>query len=950
MTTLTNLRVEQMDRPIGLWTAAPRFSWQIQASGEVGVIQTAYELEIEAVGDVDPTRRTGRIDSRDSVLIAMDGFDASSATAYRWRVRCWTNTSDEPTDWAESSFETSLLCPEDWRARWVQPEQTPVREDGASTFPELFSLRIDTPPEERLLPTPYVRQRFALEEVPIRARLYATAHGIYHAEINGAPVSDQLFAPGVESYDIHLSFQTYDVTDQLWVGENVLGMVLSDGWYAGRVGILGSSRGYGDRLKTIWQLELAFADGSARTVVSDGSAVSSTDGPIRYADLAVGEGHDARIEWDGWSRPDFDDSAWTPVTEVDLEQSLVPFVGEPIRRVIELPATEILRSPAGETIVDFGQVIAGRVRMRIRGERGHTVRLEHSEVLDQQGNYFHNILGPNKDQTDVYTLAGDPDGEIWEPLFTFHGFRYARLTGFPPTTTTDDLTAIVTASDLPVIGDFECSDDRLNRLHANVRWSQRANFLSIPTDCPQRERYGWTGDLQVFAPTAATNMSVGPFLSRWLRIVRDDQLPDGRIMNISPSPPQLDHLLDGPPPSYDDPIMLLASSAGWGDVIAIAPLVLFEHYADRRLLAENYSAMAAWAQYQIDSASSGLPPRLIGADLTPAQRERQRLLWNNEPNFGDWLAPSTLRGAEGNQMNAPRRTGEVFGSVYHGRLMDAMAEVAGILGRSEDAARYAARARGAREAFAAEYIGDDGRIAGDLQGPYVIALAFGFVPEHLRASVVANLVRLIHDAGDHLDTGFLSVAFLLDVLWDNGERDLARTLLFQDTAPSWLYEVAQGATTIWEGWEAIRPDGTVTDLSFNHYAFGCVDDWLYRRVAGLQLADTAYRESVIEPDVTGPLTSAAAGIQTPYGRLASQWRRSESGSVELVVEVPPNTTATIRIPDAARAVRVDGRSVPSRNDGSLVVGSGMTTVDFELAAPPARVLPPNAAYTAYRYN
>ncbi len=929
MRTLEDLRVEDMDRPLGVWTRHPRFSWQIRTT-DTGVIQRAYELEVDALDGSGLEWRTGCVESRDSVLVALSGFDAGSATAYRWRVRCWTNTSDEPTEWAESAFETTLLDPGDWSARWVEPQQIPVREDGAKDFADLFSLRIDSPPEDRLLPAPYLRQRFELPETPARARLYAAAHGIYEAQINGTLVSDELFAPGVESYHIHLSFQTYDVTDLLVAGSNVLGFVLSDGWYAGRVGILGSSRGYGDTLKALWQLEIEYAGGKPQTITSDGTVVSSTEGPIRYADLAVGERYDARIEWAGWSTVDFDDSAWVPVAEVGIEQPLVPFVGQPVRRVMEVPAAQIIRTPAGETVVDFGQVIAGRVRFRVRGERGRTVRLEHSEVLDQHGNFFNNIVGPNKDQTDVYVLAGDPDGETWEPLFTFHGFRYARLSGFADDVRAQDFVAVVTSSDIPVIGRFETSDARLNRLHANVLWSQRANFLSIPTDCPQRERYGWTGDLQIFAETAATNMAVGPFLSRWLRIVRDDQLDDGQVMNISPSPPQLDYLMDGPAPSYDDPIMLLGSSAGWGDVIAIAPLVLFRHFADRGVLEENYEAMAAWAQYQIESAVSGLPPRLVDVPLTPAQRDRQRFLWNNEPNFGDWLAPSTLRGPDASQMNAPRRTGEVIGSLYHGHLMDVMAEIAGILGRADDAQRYSERARGAREAFAEEYIDADGRIPGDLQGPYVVALAFDFVPDGKKAAVVGQLVELIHEAGDHLDTGFLSVQFLMDVLWDNGHRELARTLLFQDSAPSWLYQVARGATTMWEGWEAIRPDGTVTDLSFNHYAFGCVDDWLYRRLAGIQLAGPGYRESRIDPDVVGPLTAVSAGIQTPYGELASRWVRTDAGDVALVVNVPPNATSIIHLPDAARNVHVNGQAAGPEALPRIPVGSGEHSVTFHL--------------------
>lgn len=931
MNELENLLVEQMDHPLGVWTRHPRFSWRIRTD-ETDVIQTAYELEVESAGEPGRAWRSGRVESRESVLVALEEFEARSAAVYRWRVRGWVNESDEPTAWAESSFETTLLDPGDWRARWVEPQQLPVRTDGAANFQELFHLRIESPPEERLLPAPYIRQRFRLEGTPVRARLYATAHGIYEAQINGTPISDELFAPGVESYDIHLSFQTYDVTDLLSGGGNVVGFVLSDGWYAGRVGILGSSRGYGDTLKALWQLEVEYAGGGRQTITSDGTAVSSTDGPIRYADLAVGERYDARTDWRGWSTVDFDDSRWTAVAEVDIDQSLVPFVGQPVRRIMEVPAKEILHTPAGETVVDFGQVIAGRVRFRVRGERGRTVRLEHSEVLDQHGNYFSNIVGPNKDQTDVYVLAGHTAGETWEPSFTFHGFRYARLTGFPDGVRAEDFVAVVTSSDLPVIGHFETSDARLNRLHANVVWSQRANFLSIPTDCPQRERYGWTGDLQIFAEAAATNMAVGPFLSRWLRIVRDDQLDDGRIMNISPSPPQLDYLMDGPAPSYDDPIMLLGSSAGWGDVIAIAPLVLFRHFADRRVLEENYAAMTAWAQYQIDSAVSGLPPRLTGVALTPAQRDRQRFLWNNEPNFGDWLAPSTLRGPDASQMTAPRRTGEVIGSLYHGHLMDVMADIAGILGRADDAQRYAERARGAREAFAAEYIDAEGRIPGGMQGPYVVALAFGFVPKDKKPAVVQQLVDHIHDAGDHLDTGFLSVQFLLDVLWDNGQRELARTLLFQESAPSWLYQVARGATTMWEGWEAIRPDGTVTDLSFNHYAFGCVDDWLYRRLAGIRLEGPGYRESRIEPDVAGPLTCVSAAIQSPYGELAARWIKDEDGAVELVVNVPPNTTSTLRLPDAALGVQVNGSAVGPEHPLTFPVGSGEHTVRFLLGS------------------
>ncbi|MEP6843065.1 MAG: family 78 glycoside hydrolase catalytic domain [Pseudolysinimonas sp.] len=930
MITPTALLVERLDRPIGIWTVRPRFSWRLDAQGASSVVQVGYEIEIrEAGGGI--VGATGPVSSRDLALVEVGGFVARSATEYSWRVRVWLQGRPEPTEWADSTFETSLLHEGDWDAQWIEPTQEPVRPDGAADFRSLATTRLGSP-DERLLPTPWVRQRFHIDEKPVSARLYATAHGIYEGEINGLAISDEVLAPGNESYEAFLSFQVHDVTDLLRQGENVVGFVLSDGWWAGRPGILGTSGAFGTRLQLLWQLRLADAEGRVRVLSSDGTAVSSTDGPIRYADLAVGERHDARVAWSGWSMPELDDSSWEPVSVVFPEQRLVPFAGEPVRRVLELPAQRILRTPSGDSVVDFGQVIAGRTRIRVAGERGRVVTLEHSELLDARGDFVQTILGPNKDQTDVYVLAGDADGEVWEPRFTVHGFRYVRVTGLDGPLDPGDFTAVVISSDLPVIARLATSDSRLNRLHDNVRWSQRGNFLSIPTDCPQRERYGWTGDLQVFAPTAATNMSVGPFLSRWLASVRADQLPDGRIINISPDPPGLRFLRDGPPPSYDDPIMLLASSAGWGDVIAIAPSVLHAAFEDRRVLEENYDAMSAWVEYQIRSAESGVSRHLVGQVLTDEQRARQSLLWNNEPNFGDWLAPSTLRGEGGGQMVAPRRTGEVIGSLFHGHVLRLVSDVATVLGRAADAARYGERAARVRAAFAEEYIRSDGSIPGDMQGLYVLALAFDFVPPAAEQQVVDRLVTLIHEAGDHLDTGFLSVPYLLDVLWDHGHRDLARTLLLQDTAPSWLYEVAMGATTVWEGWEAIAPDGTVTDLSYNHYAFGCVDDWMYRRLAGLQRVAPGYRESRIEPDAVGELDEVDAAIETPYGTLASHWRRDADG-VRLDVVVPPNTTSTVVAPAGARIVRVEHPAAGAGDGARVELGSGSGSIWFTATGP-----------------
>jgi alpha-L-rhamnosidase len=902
--TLTHLTVEHLVEPLGLATLEPRFGWVLDAAAVRGVRQTAYELEVYREEEDQPSWTTGRVVSTQSVLVEYAGPELLSGIRYAWRVRVWCEAEERReavSAWAASWFETSLVDPATWRAGWVEPAQATVVNDGATSFGDIFGYRSTTPPEERLHPAQYLRQNFELAERPVRGRLYATARGVYQPELNGRPVGDQVLAPGYSSYDKEIAFQTYDVTDLLEPGANVIGVVLGDGWYAGRISILGRSTQYGDRLQASWQLLATYADGRTDTVVSD-DTVRSTTGPIRYSDLFVGERHDGRLDIGAWSTPGYDDTAWTPVTTVDGgDTTLVPFVGEPVRRVLELPIATVLRTPKGETVVDVGQVIAGRVRLRVTGPEGTEVTLEHSETLDAEGNYFDNIVGPNKDQTDVYVLAGHPEGETWEPLFTFHGFRYVRVTGWPGELAADALTAVVIASDLPLTGDFACSDRALTQLHRNTMWSQRANFLAVPTDCPQRERAGWTGDIQVFAPTAATNMGVAPFLSRWLDNLRADQHADGLVPIIVPMPPALQQLFDALTPDYrgmDRDFLEIQAAAGWSDAVLMVPWTLYQRYGDRRVLEDNHAAMQEWVAFQTRGAQEKLPRRLTGVELSEEQRRRQSLLWSGEPNFGDWLTPSTLRDAEHHEqamMVAPHVTGELVGAMFGAESLRLLGEIAAVLGRHDDAAEYALRAKEVREAFMAEYVGPDGRLPVDMQGVYVLVLTFGLVPEDRHSVVVDRLVDLVHAADDHLDTGFLSVPYLLDVLWDTGHRELAWRLLRQDTVPSWLYEVRMGATTIWESWDSVAPDGSVGPTSLNHYAFGCVDDWLYRRVAGLQAASPGYAEAIIAPHLDSGLDWVAAHHDTPYGRLAVAWQ-ARDGAVDLTVTVPANTSATLRLP------------------------------------------------------
>jgi alpha-L-rhamnosidase len=889
----SDLRAEYLHAPPAVGTARPRFTWL--PGGE----QRAYELEVSlAVGA--PGWSTGRVDSRESALIEYAGTPLQSNTDYAWRVRTWLDDADDdegrsgggggPGDWSSSTFGTALLDPADWSARWIKPAQQPTAVERWTLLDWIRGKRPDRPVAERLRPVQLLRQRVSVAEGLTRARLFATAHGTYQAWCNGQPADDQVLAPGFDSYRHRVCAQTYDLTPLLVPGENVLGIALADGWWAGRIGITGTSAQFGDTTAASWQLVLEYGDGSTATVVSGGD-VRSAVGPWRYADLFVGECLDRRVEPTGWHTTGFDDSGWTPVAVTDESTDAIrPFTGEPIRRVLDVAAVGVTGDVEHGFVVDFGQVVAGRLRLDVpEGPAGRVVTLEHTETLAADGSWFANISGINKDQTDVYVTAGSAGGETYEPTFTFHGFRYARITGLDRAPALDEVVAVVIASDLEQTGKFHCSDARLNRLHQNVVWSQRANFLTVPTDCPQRERAGWTGDIAVFAPAATNNAQVVPFLSRWLANVRADQLPDGRVTIMSPYSPW-----DADSAAAAQGIGAIVASAGWSDAIATVPWVLYERTGDRRILAENLDAMLAWIAFQRRTAAAELPAALDGVVLSQQRRDRQALLYNTGTHFGDWLTPSTLEGRPLHEAIgiAPALTSELVAPMFQVHTLDIAARVAAVLDRAALADDLAARADAVRGAFAAEYVDADGRLPVQLQGMYALALAFDCVPDDLRAAAGARLAALVAERGDRLDTGFLSVADLLDALWDSGHRDLARRVLWQRELPSWLYEVDHGATTIWESWDAIAPDGTVREVSLNHYAFGCVDDWLFRRIAGIEATEPGFRAASIAPDLDCGLTAVRAHVGTPYGRLAVAWH-TDGDAIVLTATVPAGVRAVL---------------------------------------------------------
>lgn len=914
---LAHLRVDHLDAPAALGRTAPGFSWHIDPGTRSGVAQASYRLTIT---DADANRLvadTGVVASEDCIGIRVPGFEGRHGACYVWRVE--VGLAGDPVPLTGAS--TFGIAHQGWQAPWIEPRQTPVVKEGPTNpRPDLVAAACESvegvPLSERLHPPRRLRHGFTLPARPRRAVLRITSQGVHQASVNGRPVDDALLAPGWESYELSMPVVSHDITALLAEGANVIGVELADGWWAGRICFLGRSAQYGDMLRASWQIEIDHADGSRETLVPDAADVVSSRGPIDWSDIFIGERHDARLEEPGWDAPGFTPAGpadWTPCTAVAFDSPVHPFHGEPVRRQMTLPARRIWTTPAGHVLVDFGQVIAGRLRLRVQGARGMEIRLEHGEALGPDGEMAHTMHGFAKDQADEYVLAGHPGGETWEPTFTFHGFRYVRLIGWPGTPSEADLQAIVIASDLATTAGLRTSDPRIDQLFSNTLWSQRGNFLAVPTDCPQRERAGYTGDLQIFADTSATLMGVAAFVDRWLADLRRDQVRrGGGVSVIVPEPPSM-----GEDFAAGTIFGEIRSPAGWADAVTIIPWAMYRHYGDRRFLEDNVDAMRLWVAHQTRQAAERNPKRLDGTALSPERAARLALLWNGGMHFGDWLAPSTMVGHDEHPgdaiLRAPKLTSEIVGPAFQAHSLDLLARVEAELGNAEEAARLQARLAAVRNAFAAEYLDDDGAMSPDLQGMYVLALAFKLAPEALRPRLVQRLVALVKQAGDHLDTGFLSVPYLLDVLWDHGERDVARRLLMQDTAPSWLYEVAMGATTIWEAWRAVHEDGTVEPMSQNHYAFGCVIDWVMRRQAGIELAAPGYRVSRIAPDLDGPLQSCAAHVDTPYGRLALDWQRT-ADSATLAIDVPVGVTAQVELP------------APWRTDGKTELRQGRHTL------------------------
>ncbi|HWE60762.1 MAG TPA: family 78 glycoside hydrolase catalytic domain [Chloroflexota bacterium] len=856
--TIDDVRFEHRREALGVGTAAPRLSWTVDTT-IAGWRQAAYA--VEAYGPDGRLReRTDRIESDQSVLVPWPFAPLASRQRLQVRVQVWGD-DNRPSAWsAPYTVEAGLLHAGDWAARFVTPDWD---EDTS-----------------RAQPCPMLRREFEVRAGVARARLYVTALGVYEAQLNGAVAGDHVLDPGWTSYSHRLRYQTFDVTELLRQGRNAIGAMLGDGWYRGRLSFGGGRRNiYGDRLALLAQLEIHYMDGSTDRIGTDETWRAAT-GPILEADLYDGETYDARLERSGWSTPGYDDHDWAGVRLLDRDfATLVAPSGSPVRRTELVAPVAITTSPAGSTIVDFGQNLVGRVRLAGAGPAGQTITLRHAEIL-QDGALCTRPLRRAR-ATDRYIMRGGT--ETWEPRFTFHGFRYVEVEGWPGELRAEQLRAVVCHSDLERTGWFECSDPLVNRLHENVVWSMRGNFLDIPTDCPQRdERLGWTGDIQVFAPTACFLYDSAGFLTSWLGDLAAEQDAAGSVPFVVPN------VVAGATPP----------AAAWGDAAVIVPWVLYQRYGDAGILATQFASMRAWVDLIAERAGKGR-------------------LWDQGFQFGDWLDPNAPPDRPAGGHTDPH----LVATAYFARSAELLGLAAGIIGRSDDAERYLALAAQVREAFNREYVSPAGRLASDSATAYALALQFSLLQDaDQRRHAGERLAMLVRDSGYRISTGFVGTPLVCDALCSVGAYDVAFRLLTQRGCPSWLYPVTMGATTIWERWDSLQPDGSVNPgemTSFNHYAFGAIADWLHRTVGGLAPAAPGYRRLEIRPH-PGGLTHARARHRTPNGLAECAWR-IDAGRIEVVVVVPPNTTA--------------GVTLPGRDAAPIDVGSGTHRWSYQFSSP-----------------
>jgi alpha-L-rhamnosidase len=745
-------------------------------------------------------------------------------------------------------------------------------------------------------PSPHLRHTFVTTKPVASARLYASAIGVYEAYLNGVRVGEDVLAPGWTDYHKRVQYQVYDVTTLINEGENAIGAIVGDGWAVGNIAWAGRQR-YAECPHFMAQLIITYQDGDRQTVAT-GQNWKASAGPILESDFLMGESYDARRELSGWVSPGYDESNWSPVRVFDSEgPALVATNGPTMRRHGEIHPISMKFHPDFIRpcwIFDLGQNMVGRVRLKVSGPAGTTLTIRHSEALNPDGT-LHTANLRSARNTDYYTLKGEAI-ESFEPHFVFHGFRYVEIGGLPGEPSEDTITGIVIHTDTPVTGTFQCSDPLINQLQSNIVWSQKGNFVDVPTDCPQRdERLGWTGDAQVFVRTAAFNMDVAGFFAKWMQDLEDAQHENGAYPAIAPNAIEWPISEGGP---------------AWADAGIIIPWTMYQAYGDTRVLEKHYDSMRRYIEFLVKTSKDHI---------------RCYSDYEGWHGFGDWLA---LDGSDGREGATPK---EVIGTAFFAHSAKLMAKIATVLGRPQDAEHFDTLSNDVRTAFLKNYVNSDGTILGKTQTGYLLALHFDLLPQSMRANAVAHLVEDIQRRDNHLSTGFVGTPYINWVLSETGHLDLAYSLLKQTTWPSWLYSVTQGATTIWERWDGWTHDKGFQNPSmnsFNHYAYGAIGAWLYSSVGGIDFDPEipGYKHIIMHPNPGGGLTSACADLHSQYGPIHSEWVMKNS-SFDWRISIPANTTATVFVPAPENAaVQDNGEAADSADSISLLRREGNVAV------------------------
>lgn len=902
MLTINKLRTEYLENPMGIDAKKPRLSWVLK-SDRMNVIQKSYR--IEAAEDEAFTKilwDSGIVESDESTHVKYCGPQLTSGQRVYWKVR--VNDGVEEVASETAWFEMGLLEETDWKACWIEPDQTDIN-------------------IEDYKPAIYLRKKFTIDREIRRARIYQTAHGLYEFKINGHPGTEDVFNPGFTSYYVRLQYQTYDITSLLKIGENIWTVTLGDGWWRGVTGGLYRNN-FGYYAQFLGQIVVEYTDGTREVIGTDGK-FETASGPITMNDMKFGERYDARI----------DTIDWKPVLlskgEHLEKEILIPSRSVPCREKERFNA-RVFKDKEGSLVMDFGQNIAGYVKMTFRNcSPGQQISVIHSEEMVDGVFSVGNICTGLSDDTHYqqidYIAKGDTV-EIYKPTFSIFGFQYIKVEGYDGEILPGDFQAIAVYSDMEQTGDFSCSNPLINKLVQNSRWSQKGNFLDVPTDCPTRERSPWTGDSQVYAKTASRFMNVYPFFEKWLLDLNAEQFSNGMVGNSIPITTgmhfakEVHRLIEEDKCGFIVPGIFTSEwvkgafdgSAGWGDTATITPFTMYLCYGDRQILENQYSSAKKWVDYMINSAREDNENCLNEPEYHTFVNgvKDADYLFDTKFHFGEWLEPFSEESGDPTEQDLEaqkKRTDSVVASAYLYHSSVLVSKMAEILGNKEDQKYYADYAKEVKRVYNKYLIQPDGTIVKDRQAPYVRVLQFGLCDEEKEFLVAEKLVKAVRDNGMKLNTGFLSTPFLLFQLLKYGYKEEAFAVLEQTEAPSWLHPVLEGATTILEDWTGFENHIN----SFNHYSYGAVCDFLFGAVCGIEpvLEKPGYKEFTIKPVIGGSLTHAEAVYESQYGTIRSAWRK-DSEKTRFDFEIPVNTSAQITLP----------------NGDSYKVGSGVYTYEI----------------------